>query len=85
MNPTVSMIHKRLTKALTPSHLDIIDESKYHVGHAGAQNGAGHYFVTISSPDFKVGNLIYNHQLVYKALDGLIPNTIHALKIKILC
>lgn len=84
MSNTISVIEARLTQALQPTHLEIIDESRHHIGHAGAQNGAGHYQLIISSEAFKAQSAIQNHQLIYKALEGLIPDAIHALKIKIL-
>lgn len=83
MNNTFSLIHERLTQALQPTLLEVIDESAHHVGHVGAQNGAGHYLVRISSPQFEGQNLISNHRLVYQALEGLIPSAIHALKIQV--
>ena len=82
MTDTVSIIRERLTQALSPDHLTILDESEAHRGHAGAQNGAGHYFVSMSSSQFDIDNPVYNHQLVYQALGDLIPSVIHALRIE---
>jgi len=80
----LNIIHERLTQALNPSFLEIIDESEKHIGHAGAQNGAGHYALIIASVQFSGQSLIENHRLIYKALESLIPNEIHALKISIM-
>jgi len=35
------MIRERLEKALSPSQIDIVDESNLHAGHAGAASGGG--------------------------------------------
>jgi len=50
-----AMIRERLTRALQPMELEIIDESAKHAGHAGAASGGGHFIVSIVSP-----NLIFN-------------------------
>lgn len=84
MNDRISKIRSCLTEALAPTLLEIIDESAKHVGHAGAQNGAGHYALIISSSQFNLKPPIDNHRLIYKALDGLIPKEIHALRIQII-
>lgn len=82
MSHTISIIRERLTQALNPNHLEIIDESAQHKGHAGAQNGAGHYFVRISSPQFQNDDTLHNHRLVYQALENLIPSMVHAIRIQ---
>lgn len=77
------MMREALTAALTPSHLEIIDDSAAHRGHAGSQSGAGHFSVVISSPAFKGKSTLDCHRLVYDALASLMKADIHALKIKI--
>jgi BolA protein len=77
-------IKQRLTAALQPSSLEVIDESHLHVGHAGAQSGAGHFAVTIGAKALDNLSKVKAHQLIYKAVDGLIPTEIHALRITIL-
>jgi len=78
----VQLITERLTKAFSPSKLEVIDECHLHIGHAGAENGAGHYAVVIQSDAFKGLIPIKAHRLIYQELDDLIPHEIHALKIK---
>ena len=39
----IEQIQTRLTDALEPIELEIIDESHKHVGHAGAKSGKGHF------------------------------------------
>jgi len=70
-----------LQQAFKPQALTIIDESHKHIGHVGAQNGAGHFAVIIVAEPFKDLSLIKRHQLIYEALKDLIPHKIHALKI----
>lgn len=70
-----------LTDALNPEHLEIIDNSQAHAGHAGVQNGGGHYHVTIISSQFEGKSLVKRHQLIYQALGDLMKVQIHALGI----
>lgn len=80
---TKEKIEDLLTKAFSISHLEIIDESQKHKGHAGArESGGGHYIVTIVSDDFKGMMLLKRHRTVKDALKELFPNQIHALSIK---
>jgi len=81
MNNPVTLIKEKLTTVLTPTHLDIIDESHKHAGHAGAQAGGGHFLVTIVSPQFTGKSLIERHRMVYAAVGELMNTVIHALSI----
>lgn len=75
----LEQIRQRLTAALAPTELEVVDEGHLHAGHAG--EGKGHFHVRIVSPAF-VGLLpIRRHRMVYAALDGLMDNGIHALSI----
>lgn len=79
----VEKIETRLNQALAPEHLEIIDDSQSHAGHAGVrEHGGGHFFATIVSTTFEGKNLIQRHQLVYKALGDLMRADIHAFSIK---
>lgn len=71
-------------EALKPTVLTIIDESHLHAGHEGAKGGASHFSVLIVSAAFSGLSPIKRHQLVYAQLSDLIPQEIHALKIKAL-
>ena len=76
------MIRERLEKALSPSQIDIVDESHLHAGHAGAASGGGHFSVTIVSDKFNEQSTIERHRMVYIAVDDLMRTEIHALSIK---
>lgn len=79
-----TQIKNLLTAQLAPEQLEIIDHSAKHAGHAGAQSGGGHYFVTIVSSAFEGKTLVQRHQLIYKALGDLMKQEIHALGINAL-
>ena len=80
----VSIIQERLQKAFEPAELKIIDDGKEHVGHAGSKDGAGHYTVLISSENFKEKTRVEIHREIYNVLNDLIPQEIHALRIKVI-
>lgn len=74
-------IHTKLSEALTPTHLEVIDQGWQHVGHA--EEGAGHFLVRIASPHFKNKKIIDCHRLIYQTLGNTIGQGIHALQIDI--
>ena len=78
----IAMIRERLTTALSPVMLDIIDESHKHAGHAGARQGGGHFIVKIASAAFAGQGLLQRHRLVYEALGDAMHKDIHALSIQ---
>lgn len=78
---TAGEIRAALEAELTPSALEIIDDSQQHAGHAGAREGR-HYTVRITSSRFNGLSRIAQHRLVYHALRDLIPRGIHALAIE---
>ena len=79
----IEMIRQRLTEALHPDQLDIVDESHLHAGHAGAkESGGGHFNVTITSNSFVGKSPIQCHRMVYDALGDAMQTDIHALSIK---
>lgn len=80
----MKLIETRLKKAFAPSILNIINESKLHAGHAGSRSGAGHYAIEITSECFKNQSRVEAHRAIYQLLNDLIPDEIHALKIKII-
>ena len=78
----IEMIRERLTNALQPAALEIIDESAKHAGHAGAASGGGHFIVNIVATAFNDKTLIQRHRLVYDAVDDIMQREIHALSIQ---
>lgn len=80
----IKIMTERLQQAFAPSHLEIIDDSHHHVGHAGAQGGAGHYALVISADCFKNKSRVEAHREIYRVLNDMIPHEIHALRINIL-
>jgi BolA protein len=84
--PTADAIELRLRERLSPSALQVLDESGQHAGHAGA-NGSGfgtHFRVRIASPRFDGRSRVQRHRLVYDALQDFMDQGLHALAIELL-
>lgn len=77
----VARIDALLREAFSPSRLQIKDQSHLHAGHAGAQDGRGHYEVTIVAEAFAGKLPLARHRMVYAALGALMETDIHALRI----
>ncbi len=74
-------IEQLLIAAFAPTELLVKDQSHLHAGHAGAQEGKGHFEVKIVSDKFAGQSRIARHRMVYDALGSFIDSDIHALKI----
>ncbi len=75
-------IEKRLRQAFKPLHLNVVDDSAKHHGHAGAKSGAGHFSVQISAQAFQGKTLAERHRMIYTILDDMMNTDIHALQIE---
>lgn len=72
----------RRLQALSPTRLELEDESARHAGHAGAApGGSTHWRLRIESPAFAGKPTVARHRMVYQALGELMQNPIHALAI----
>lgn len=78
----INLITQRL-QTLNPNYFDLVDESHLHAGHAGAQGGASHFRLIISSDHFDGLNTVAKHRLIYQQVQDLMPHPIHALAIEI--
>lgn len=80
----VELIKSRIIAALQPSHLEVIDESDQHIGHAGHQGGGRHFLVIIHANCLGGLSRIAAHRKIYELFDDLMPDQIHALRIKVI-
>ncbi len=77
-------IEERLRERLDPSHIEVVDESHLHAGHAGAARGAGHFRAVLVSSRFEGLSPVEAQRMVYEALDDMMGQEIHALSIRAL-
>jgi len=82
--PVAAEITRRLTQALAPTHLQVIDDSEKHRGHGGhnPNGGESHFTVLVESPTFAGMNRVTRQRAVNAALADLLVERIHALAIK---
>ncbi len=75
-------IIERLTAALSPLHLTVIDESDQHAGHGGwREGGETHFRVDVVSAAFAGKSRVDRHRLVNAALGPEFVKGMHALAI----
>ena len=80
--PVADAIRQRLTAALAPKRLNLVDESALHVGHAGARpQGESHFRLLIVSATFAGKSRLERQRMVFGALGDLMQTEIHALAI----
>jgi len=75
-------IEEKLARKLDTEHLEVVDESHLHVGHAGARSGGGHFRATIVSPRFEGLSRLEAQRLVYSVLSEEMSGEIHALSVQ---
>lgn len=81
--PIAREITDRLVQALSPTHLQVIDDSEKHRGHAGHDGrGESHFTVVIVSPAFAEMNRLQRQRAVNSALGELMQERVHALAIR---
>jgi BolA protein len=77
-------IEAELRERLAAVHVEVVDESHLHVGHAGARDGGGHFRAVVVSMRFEGKAPVQRQRLVYDALDSAMGREIHALSMKTL-
>jgi BolA family transcriptional regulator, general stress-responsive regulator len=81
IRPSLPELQRLFEAGFPNSEILLLDESHLHAGHAGAQGGAGHYKVTITSGQFNGLGTVARHRLVYDCVSDLMPQRVHALTI----
>lgn len=78
-------IIKQKLSALNPQFLEIIDQSRDHIGHVGNINPSGesHFQLTISATSLEHLSKIEQHRLINNLLRDEFTNGLHALSINI--
>lgn len=78
-------IADKLRRSLTPTRLDIVDDSARHAGHAGSRpGGETHFRVEIVSAAFAGKSRVERHRLVNAVLADELAGPVHALQVKTL-
>ena len=75
-------IERKLTDALSPTRLDVIDDSGRHVGHAGHRpGGETHFRIEIVSAAFAGKSRVERHRMVNALLAEELAGSVHALQL----
>ncbi|TDI61933.1 MAG: BolA family transcriptional regulator [Alphaproteobacteria bacterium] len=78
-----SDIEQKLRDALSPTALEVTDDSHQHAGHSGASpGGETHFSVKITAQAFEGLNRVAQQRLVYKILAEEMAGPVHALAIE---
>jgi BolA protein len=81
--PVAAEITKRLTEALGPTRLEVINDSARHRGHAGDDgSGESHFTIEIEAEAFAGMNRLQRQRAVNAALGDLMRERVHAMAIK---
>ncbi|MEQ9518919.1 MAG: BolA family protein [Parvibaculum sp.] len=75
-------IHEILENALSPTRLEVKDNSHLHAGHGGARpEGETHFHVTIVADGFEGATRVARHRQVNALLADLLKTRVHALQL----
>jgi BolA protein len=76
----IETIERKLTEALAPTLLNVVDDSARHEGHFGHRHGGEtHFSLKIVSPAFTGLSRVERQRRVYAALADEMKSQIHAL------
>lgn len=73
---TQTVIEKKLTDHMDPTHLEVINESYMHHVPAGSES---HFKVTVVSEQFEGKMLVARHRMVNQILAEQLAGPVHAL------
>jgi BolA protein len=81
--PVATEMLKRLNSALSPTYVELRDDSEQHRGHGGYNPaGESHFSLTIASDAFVGKSRVERQRMVYVALGELMESRVHALSIR---
>ena len=81
--PVATEMLRRLSSALSPSRVELADDSEQHRGHGGYNPaGESHFTLTIESPAFAGKSRVERQRMVHAALGDLLHERVHALSIR---
>jgi BolA protein len=80
--PVATEMLRRL-ESLSPSRIQLTDDSQAHLGHGGYNpSGESHFSLAIESPAFAGKSRVERQRMVYSALGDLMVERVHALTIR---
>jgi BolA protein len=81
--PVAAEMLRRLNSSLSPTRIDLNDDSEQHRGHGGYNPaGESHFSLRIESAAFAGKNRVERQRMIYAALGDLMDERVHALSIR---
>ncbi|MFL6725193.1 MAG: BolA family protein [Sphingomicrobium sp.] len=81
--PVATEMLARLNSALSPTLVELVDDSEQHRGHGGYNPaGESHFTLRIESPAFAGMNRVERQRMIYAALGDVMRERVHALSIR---
>jgi BolA protein len=81
--PVAAEMLRRLDSALSPTRVELVDDSEQHRGHGGYNPaGESHFTLRIESAAFAGKNRVERQRMIYSALGDLMRERVHALSIR---
>jgi len=81
--PVAAEMLGRLNSALSPTQIELIDDSEQHRGHGGYNpEGESHFTLRIESLAFVGKSRVERQRMIYAALGDLMRERVHALSIR---
>ena len=81
--PVATEMLRRLNAALSPTRIQLTDDSEKHRGHGGYNPaGESHFSLVIESAAFTGKSRVDRQRLVHAALGDLLEERVHALSIR---
>lgn len=81
--PVAAEMLARLNSALSPTRIELTDDSEQHRGHGGYNPaGESHFSLRIESPAFAGKSRVARQRMIYAALGDLMQARVHALSIR---
>ena len=78
-------IRDKLTEALAPTRLELVDDSASHAGHAGHDGrGESHFNLLVVSEAFEGMSRVERQRRVYGILAEELADRVHALSLRTL-
>ena len=81
--PVAAEMLRRLNSALSPTWIELTDDSEQHRGHGGYNpEGESHFTLRIESVAFAGKTRVERQRMIYAALGDLMRERVHALSIR---
>ncbi|MFN3229662.1 MAG: BolA family protein [Asticcacaulis sp.] len=82
MGKIAQSLTEKLTLAFNPTHLEVIDDSDRHAGHAGARpGGESHFTVRMTAEQFAGLTRLQRQRAVNTVLAEELAGPVHALSL----